>query len=167
MLTNAVFAGNWGGLGGGAIVCDNASPEIVNCTVYGNTAEYVGGGFICRDASPRLENSIVTFNQLEAVHCIGTSTPVLTRCNLFGNTEGNWSGPIARQVTLHDNISSDPLFCAPQYGNFSLSDASPCLPDNNPDRHGMLIGAFGKGCATFNQPGSNRVTMQNTGTTFR
>ncbi len=168
VLTKTVFAGNWGGLGGGAIVCENASPEFINCTVHGNAAEYVGGGLFCRDASPRLENSIVSFNQLEAIHCIGTRTPTLTHCNLFGNADGNWSDPISHQVTLRGNISTDPLFCAPQYGNFSLNDASVCLPENNPTRLGTFIGAFGRGCASpSNQTGPQQVTLQNPNTALR
>jgi hypothetical protein len=69
---------------------------------------------------------------------------VLTCCNLYGNTNGDWIGCIADQEGSNGNISLDPLFCDAENGEFSLCSDSPCALDNNPGCG--QIGALGTGC---------------------
>ncbi len=43
-----------------------------------------------------------------------------------------------------NNLDTDPFFCDPANGDYSLAEDSPCLPENND--WGVLIGALGQGC---------------------
>ena len=64
-------------------------------------------------------------------------------CDVWGNTGGDYVNCAAAP----DDMSVDPLFCAPVARDLTLRDDSPCLPENN--TWGALIGAYGAGgCGT-------------------
>jgi len=68
----------------------------------------------------------------------------LLTCNdLFG---GSLPEELTSQIGQNANFSSDPLFCDPQGGLYSLHSDSPCTPANSPC--GSLVGAFPAGCGT-------------------
>jgi predicted outer membrane repeat protein len=147
-LTNCVFFDNRAFLGG-ALACRAAShPTLANVTFSGNGASY-GGGLYFEDSSPLLENVIIASSRLgEAVYCYGSSSPILTCCNIHDNIGGDWVGCIADQFSVDGNFSADPRFCDAPNGDFSLEDCSPCLPGYHPDGYGCdLIGALGSGCS--------------------
>ncbi|MFC1799448.1 right-handed parallel beta-helix repeat-containing protein [Candidatus Eisenbacteria bacterium] len=48
-ITNGRADGAW--LGGGAILCKNASPTIIDCVIEFNTGSYVGGGCVFQSSS--------------------------------------------------------------------------------------------------------------------
>jgi len=154
-LINCTFSNNvaqaegptspWVQGNGGAISCYYSSPTLVNCTLYenykmNNTSE--GGGLWCgSSSSPILENTIIAFNYGEALYCDDVQChPVLTCCDLYGNSGGNWIGCIASQLGVNGNISSDPQFCGRATRDFRLISGSPCL---NPSGCGTHIGALG------------------------
>ena len=68
--------------------------------------------------------------------------------NIYGNTGGDWVGPLVNAAGRPGNFSADPLFCSLESGSFSLRADSPCLAANTTS--GYLIGAGGLGCATEN-----------------
>jgi predicted outer membrane repeat protein len=161
-FANCVFSNNITTGSGGAVYCDgSSSPTFTNCTFYGNSAP-VGGCFaLLSGSSPTLENCIISFGyQGEAM--LGGS-PSLACCDIYGNAGGDWVGYISSQLGINGNFSANPLFCDTAHGMFNLSEASPCLPENNSCE--VLIGALGDGCTSFYnfsliQPVSDSVYLQ-------
>jgi predicted outer membrane repeat protein len=143
MLVNCILSENSAnGSGGGMFLIESIS-TLANCTFSENRANVHGGGICCFSSSAILENTIVAFStQGEAVYCWGSGTVALTCCDVYGNAGGDWVGCIAGQAGINGNFSADPLFCAPENGDFRLSCTSPCV-----NRYGCgQIGAFGVGC---------------------
>jgi predicted outer membrane repeat protein len=176
VLTNVVFSNNRAeapfGYPGGGMYCSNASPVLTYVTFEGNSAEYgaalycrdgsnptlsnvtvsgntsaAGFAVYCDDSSPVFENTIIAFNGIgQAIYCVGSSSPLLTCCDVYGNAGGDWVGCIAGQFGANGNISEDPLFCGDLNPDepLSLSGGSPCAPGGSPECG--LIGAWGVGC---------------------
>jgi hypothetical protein len=140
----------WGG--GAALFFSSA--RFSGCTFSENTAQAIGvelgrgGGMYCSFTSPVLEKTIIAFSRdAEAIFCIdGQSQPLLSCCDVFGNEEGDWTGPIALQQSAGGNFSLEPGFCGRDFGELTLRDDSPCLPPGNVC--GVQVGAFGLGCIT-------------------
>jgi hypothetical protein len=70
------------------------------------------------------------------------SGQMATSCNVFWNNE---EGDIVGVPLDPTDLIADPLFCNPPSGDYTVSSASPCLPENNPNCVD-LIGAYGPGC---------------------
>jgi hypothetical protein len=121
----------------------------VNCTIASNGAQAGGGAMSCSEYStPQLFNCIIALNsEGAAIHCIGSSCPSLTCCDIFGNVGGDWVGEIANQYEINGNISYDPLFCDYNANDYSLEGQSPCAPANNDC--GVLMGAWPVGCTSI------------------
>lgn len=120
---------------GGAILCENASPTLLRCTLVANAASNAGAGVYCASgAQPTLRNVIVAFSPLgEALGCDGSSALVLSCCNLWGNAGGDWVGCVASQQGESGNLGADPDFCDAPSGDYGLRVGSPCAPEANPD----------------------------------
>jgi hypothetical protein len=122
--------------------------SIDRCTIVGNTPadgeliQYYYG-------APSIGRSIIALNA--GVLCGPDDygdPPTLTCCDLYGNTGGNWVGPIAGQNRLNGNFSACPSFCHAASGDLHLCDQSPCAPGNHPDGCDCgLIGAWDVGCS--------------------
>lgn len=91
-------------------------------------------------ALPQVTNTIIAFGTNGGA-AGGTAAPTFSCCDIYGNTGGDWSGPIAGQRGLRNNISYDPLFCDRFSGNYGLWNSSPC----NQVTCGV-IGAWDVGC---------------------
>ena len=157
------------GAGGGGVRCyDESDPIIVNCTFYHNSGTY-GGGVYCTDGSfPVLENSIVAFStQGVGVYCGGGSLALLSCCDVFGNSGGDWVECIEDQFDINGNFSADPLLCDPDGQDYRIAEESPCAAENN-ERCGT-IGAYGTGCvpSRINAPGSFRASPFSRGVSHR
>ncbi|MCH9024877.1 MAG: hypothetical protein IH931_06035 [candidate division Zixibacteria bacterium] len=141
-----IFSGNQSTLSGGAIRCKNSSPSLINCTFVANSAQTGGAIFGLASSSPYLENCIIAFSGSgESIATAdGSSQPLLTCCNIFGNAGGDWERSISDQANSEGNLSVDPQFCDPDNSIFSLKAGSPCAPDNN--SCGRLIGALPAEC---------------------
>ena len=163
---DCLFYDNWTGslaygtdaIGGGAIRFWGAGQSsILGCTFWGNDASppratttrtnqsaavSYGAAIWVSGGSVVLSNNIINGNTgSEAVYCTGGS-PVSADCsNIFGNPFGDWTGCLASQLGVNDNISVDPLFCDPENDDFYLSSLSPCLYSDC-----GIMGAFGQGC---------------------
>ncbi len=131
-ISNNTISGNSCAFGGGGICCVvNSSPTISNNTISGNTANSWGGGIYCDDSSPVITNTIFWGDTAPAepeIYLYGTSSPVITYCDV----QGGWAG--------ETNIDCDPMFCDPDNGNFYLNAASCCV---GAGEGGVDIGAFG------------------------
>lgn len=121
---NCLFVGNYAYYNGGAIYCLNSPVEIANCTITQNTIYYGtgAGGIYCDNSSPSILNSILWANSPIQIGIAGSSTPVVTYCDV----QGGYSGT--------GNFDSDPLFIRGLYCDYYLSQItagqsvnSPCL----------------------------------------
>lgn len=158
-LENCVFASNEAGFGGGLCCFVGSDAELINCTFYGNVGYYGGGGIHCIEWSmPVVQNTIIAYSPSgAAVICEDEFfMPILSCCDLFGNSGGDWVGRVADQAGLSGNFSVCPSFCDAESGDFRLCDESPCLPGNHPYGYDCgLIGAWGQGCVcgpSFTEP---------------
>ena len=80
----------------------------------------------------------------------GDPVPEITCTNIWDNEE-DWTGFLTAMADVDGNLSIDPLFCNPFFGDLSLYSVSNCAPEFNPDCG--LIGArpvvCGLGSATY------------------
>lgn len=146
-FTECTLAGNVGDMGG-AMAWFESRPLIRNCTLYHNAADLGGGITLFEDHGTVLENTIIAGSiSGEAIHCAGgTSPPLLSCCDLYGNDGGDWIDCIADQFGVNGNISEDPLFCGAENPAepLTLDESSPCAEENNYECG--QIGAWPVGC---------------------
>jgi hypothetical protein len=149
-FTRCVFFRNSAGMRGGAVLAASGMLTFTNCTFCANVGGASGSsGIYLNSASAELDRTIVAFgNEGEAVAVAdGMPAAVLVCCDVFGNSGGDWTGPIAAQAGLNGNFSADPKFCDYGEGGLGLQADSPCLPGQHPSLIDCgLIGAVGAGC---------------------
>jgi len=146
-LTNCIFNGNLAEYGG-AVKNSEAISTLINCTLYGNSAEFGGGLWNGWSGSAELTNSILWHNSdiggmaetAQVSDARGSRISVINYCCLQG-----WSGTLGGI----GNIGSDPLFVAPEDGDYHLKSTgwrwdterrrwhydeitSPCIDAGNP-----------------------------------
>lgn len=148
-LESCTFSTNYSPDQGGAMWCSNETiSTLTSCTFYGNSAGS-GGALYLNEPSifAWLERCVIAFcPKGEAIFIAGSSLAVLNCCDLYGNAGGDWIGNYAGQLGVRGNISKDPLFCAPDRGNFRLLPESPCGSDST--RCGTM-GAWPVGCEAY------------------
>jgi len=129
-ITGSTFMGNASPLGGG-VYAQFTTLTLTSCTFANNTADVDGSGIYLAYADAELDRVIVAFGQgAMAIHCAdANSVPVLSCCDIFGNTHGDWTDCIADQLGGNGNISADPLFCNLPAGDITLRPDSPCAPE--------------------------------------
>lgn len=161
------FVGNRGGAGGAndtsidgggglsfvqCLFRDNSGSILLrganvmsNCTIVGTAHGYSHPGAVECEGILTADRSIIAFNSGEAVH---EGTAVLSCCDVFGNSGGDWVASIAGQAGMNGNFTDWPRFCDPGNDLFALAADSPCLPENHPHGYdcGGFIGALGQGC---------------------
>lgn len=123
---------------------------LVQCTFYNNHSPE-GSAISLRGSCygpVRIENTIIAFNTgSEAIECDGgMDVAILSCCDIYGNTGGDWVGCLADQLGVNGNIQLDPLFCDAAAGDLRLRADSPCAPysPQNPDCD--RAGAWPVGC---------------------
>lgn len=139
-VAGCIFARNSGVVNGGAVGVYSTSSIITNCTFIANTAAS-GTVYVYAGGRVTVTSSIVargTGNGLAAA----VNGVITNSCNdVWLNTPANYLN-----VTPGANcISSDPLFCDEPVDNWTLTDDSPCTPENAPACG--LIGALGALCS--------------------
>jgi hypothetical protein len=145
-ISNCMLIRNESATGGG-VYCFRSSPLISGSTLYGNRAHNAGGGIaLALNSYPEITTTIITESaEGEALKCIdGSSQPVVSCSDIFGNAGGDWTGCIAEYEGVNGNFSLDPYFCNELDDDFHLAGISPCLPGNNDCS--QQIGALGFGC---------------------
>jgi hypothetical protein len=110
----------------GGILCDEAFPIIVNCTIADNssTQEEVGGLHgvegVFTFSVPRIMNSVVWGNG-KAISGVRQ-----LRIEFCDTDDPSYAGE-------HGNISADPRFVNAEGGDYSLGLDSPCMDAGDPD----------------------------------
>ncbi|MBN2170263.1 MAG: right-handed parallel beta-helix repeat-containing protein [Candidatus Krumholzibacteriota bacterium] len=150
-LEDCLFVSNTGGLDGGALYSVSSDVAVENYVFIDNDAQDGAALYCSGGAQATLARTILASNRDVAVYCsdqYGDSEAVLSCCDVFGNTGGDWEGCLAGQLGLDGNFSADPQFCGvPGSGNFHLQSDSPCAPGNHPGGADCgLIGALPVGC---------------------
>ena len=82
-----------GSLGGGGILCYNASPTIKNCYLSGNDYHAIS----CDEASPKIDSCIITENTCSfggGIGCPSNGSPLIINCTITKNTATNGGGGI-------------------------------------------------------------------------
>jgi hypothetical protein len=141
-----------------AVVSWNGSGEIRGNTFYGNASQ-PGWATLFDGAGAGLEKTLennIFMNNTGGVAYRVQSHPPQASCNLFwANPGGDYEGYVPSPTDLF----VDPLFCAPEAGDFRLMSGSPCLPENSGTCG--LIGAFGEGCGTVSVAPSSWGSIKN------
>lgn len=144
-VTGCLFTGNTAPQGGAVYSRDAATPSFTGCTFFGNSSADGAAMHLRTSSYGNVIRCIMAFSPLgAAVTTDGTATVNLLCCDVFGNVGGDYTGPLAGQAAINDNICADPVFCDSYDDDFTLGSISPCLPAKS--GCGQLIGALGEGC---------------------
>ena len=148
-LVDCLFDQNSAGLNGSAVFAFNAVFTMTGCTLVRNSGS--NQVFVDQYGTATLDRSVIAFSTLGSALSCGSGTGVtlsVTCCDFFGNPGGDWGG-CEGNPGENGNFAADPRFCNVASGDFTLEDASPCLPGQHPDGAVCgLIGAYGQGCLT-------------------
>lgn len=128
-IVRCVMADNRASEHGGAVyICCCSRPELINITMVNNSAPEGSAISSVGFSLPRLARSIIAFNRggRAVFFRIRSGEIFTTLTNIYGNPGGDWVGDIAENLGKNGNMSADPLFAAPQSGNYSLRPLSPC-----------------------------------------
>ncbi len=145
-VTGCVFAGNKASYGS-AIHLYGATANLSNLTIFDNQAGPEGGAIdYFNNQTATISNCVMASNSGAIWFNPDNAEPELTiECtDIYGNTEGDWTGDIASFADINGNFSLAPIFCNPENSVFAPAASSPLLPENN--SCGELIGALDLGC---------------------
>jgi predicted outer membrane repeat protein len=145
IIEDCLFVGNHAALDGGALMdLDGGGAIVQHCTFFGNHAGRDGGQIAALSgADPQISHCILAAGDGGGgAYCSGAS-PAFTCNDVWANAGGNYLG-CDDPTGTEGNISADPLFCAPEEGDFNLQCASPCAPGNNPACG--LVGVYPVAC---------------------
>lgn len=143
---------------GGLTVIDSPLAEIRNNTFYRCYADadpyyggacFTAGGFSPVGTTTILENNVFAESQGSSAISLSadfpSELPYIHSCNVFwGNALGDYSPSSFPLDPVVADISADPLFCNPEYEDWSVRANSPCAPGASPGCG--AIGAWPVGC---------------------
>jgi hypothetical protein len=150
-IANCLFVDNEALHQAGGLQFEDCTATVTGCTVTGNSGPDAGGVALAR-ATVTISRTIIALNLGRSFRCLTIDdVPILSCCDIYGNSEGDWVGCIADQAGQSGNFRADPGFCDEGAGDYTLCDDSWCLPPNLPAAvaahcPGALIGALGAGC---------------------
>jgi predicted outer membrane repeat protein len=136
----------FGGFGGGVYCWDESSFD--RCTFAGNSSENASAIAHSGTDPLTINQTIICFSTRgEAIWRDTADNMTITCTDIYGNTDGDWTGVIAGMAATDGNFSADPQFCG-ELGTYiyTLQSDSPCAPSNNDC--GVLIGARGVNCSS-------------------
>ena len=136
-LTHVMISDNTAWDGGGISFNDSGNLNLAYVTISNNSANDGSGIHCTDDANTSLINSIIWENNPNWLAISGSSQISITYSDIQGGYEGE------------GNIDTDPLFCEPDSGDYTLSENSPCIGTGE---DGADMGAFGLGCGQYNFP---------------
>ena len=126
---------------GAAIQASNTKTTIIGSTFHGSR----GASIHYANEDISLERCIIAGGDAEAlVQNVSTDPdPEISCCDIFGNEE-DYSEFFEDELDQNGNISINPLFCNPYFGDLHLSAVSACALENSGDCG--QIGALPVGC---------------------
>jgi hypothetical protein len=110
--------------------------------LYGSGIAFYGG-------NPVLENSIIWGNGGREIYIYDGSVAQVSYCDIG---DGGFTG--------EGNISLNPRFCSPDFGDFSIHETSPC---SGTGKGGVDMGAFSRGCEGGSPGNCLKVPSEYTG----
>ncbi|HIB04379.1 MAG TPA: T9SS type A sorting domain-containing protein, partial [Candidatus Marinimicrobia bacterium] len=137
---------------GGGIYYNQSNSSLTHVTISGNSAagENGFGGAIYHTtfSNTTLLNSIFWNNSPQEIYFDGNpefvaGSTTAAFCDIQGGQESIVTNDNGTVTWEEGNINADPLFCAPDSGDFSLAASSPCVGTG---QDGANMGAFGVGC---------------------
>ena len=117
--------------------------EYYNSTLINNN-----GGFYNGD--PTIYNCILYGNNLELAFNLWDDESSVNWSLL-------WNNIFSSEIWGTEIIESDPLFCNPDSGDYSLAENSPCV---GAGENGVNMGAFGIGCETILSTDKDVIPLQ-------
>ncbi len=115
-IINCLLTGNTALRGAGIFITGASEPAIVHCTIAGNIAqEGIGIYLDGTTANPIIINSIIWEESGDDIANITSS--MISYCNI---EDGDYNG-------INGNISLNPQFGSPQFGNYHILYNSPCI----------------------------------------
>ncbi|MEW6535628.1 MAG: right-handed parallel beta-helix repeat-containing protein [Candidatus Auribacterota bacterium] len=146
VFVNCKITGNKANFGAGMFV-EEANPEVINCLITGNTAIQGSGIYVLGASYFAVAQTTIAHNTGSegiAIYVSGTnSIPTIFNSILWetgGDDIYNIASTKIKYCDIEDgdylgqngNISSDPLFAAPDAGNFHITSTSPCRNAGHP-----------------------------------
>jgi len=161
IITHCTIANNIGCFYGSGINVLASNPTISNCTISGNESN-TSGSIYFHNSMASITNTIISGNLgAGSVHFEDSSDISITYCDITDNNGGNFTGNVPDSLGLISitnlngdscdiffNIRMDPLFIAPELGDYHLQSPSPCIDagdpnsQHDPDSTVADIGAF-------------------------
>lgn len=142
---NCTFMGNTAGEDAGGVCLYYSDGSFLGCTFDANSAGDYGAALTVSSCTATLDACIISNSTSgEAVFVWSGGSIILTCSDIFGNPGGNWTGDIADQLGVDDNIEEDPQYCGVAgSGDYTLQSDSPCASANSECGH---MGAHPVGC---------------------
>jgi len=129
------------GDGYGAVVASESQYVSHNNTFVSNSVGYANL------SSDGIVSNDIIYASSNAVYIDENSTIQVS----YSDIEGGWEGV--------GNIDTDPLFCAPDNGEYTLAQNSPCVGTGE---NGANMGAFGIGCEAILSIDKDAIPLQYT-----
>ena len=141
LINNSSIIGNISeqGNGGGIVLWSNANMEIINSTIADNQAQSAQDLFIKHNSTLKLENSVVynrnTYDQIGLYDSFLEFDDIEQACTLTLQGANLIRGGLTHIYkdtlsTINSNgslILSNPLFCEPENGDYTLAENSPLI----------------------------------------
>jgi parallel beta-helix repeat protein len=101
---------------------------IVNNAGYGTTYSQGGGIVAYFGGNPTIEKNIIALSQVGGgIWCDAATTPIIRNNLAWQNSGGDGVGACPTWWQTDGNIVTDPHFCNPESGDYSLAQNSPAL----------------------------------------
>jgi len=153
-ISNTLIANNTSSLSdtaefhsGGVNIWGGANVDFLNCTITENIADYGAGITIQSGATSNITNCILWRNVSDQIALVdydslgGTLT--IDYSDLQGGIDSVAVGEHSSFYFGVHVLDSNPLFCSPDSGDYTLAENSPCVGAGN---NGLNIGSFDVGC---------------------
>ncbi len=146
VMVNCIMKNNQG-VNGAGVYAEYSNPEIINCLITDNTALRGSGVYITGTSEAAIVNSTISGNSGQegvGIFIDGTSAdPIIINSIIWeesGDDIANVASSMISYCDIEDgdyegtngNISLDPKFGSPQFGNFHILYNSPCRGAGDP-----------------------------------
>jgi len=159
-FSGCLISGNRSNRGAGFFCSNPQGFEISNCTIVYNTATE-GGGIACIQDHPTVFTNCIAYNNSPNDFLLEECGEAIVN---WTDIEGGWPG--------EGNIDEEPMFVAPEYGDYRLLWGSPCIDSGNPDSLDLDGTRSDMGAHSFDQskelivylsPETNEIALGETG----